>query len=227
MTEWAENVWILSFPLRLLGADMRKNTTVVRLKSGQLILHSGAPFTEADVKEIRSKGAPGWMVESMLRHDTFTRQARAFFPEIPVLAPLGFSKRVDFPVETLIPTPAEWHAEIDVLELQGVPGMRETAMLHRASRTLIVADLAFNFPGKLPLWTRLLMRAAVGKERTPGISRSFRFQMKDRNAFALSLHELLSWDFDRLIVGHGSPIEKGAKRILHDRLESAGYLTPR
>ena len=110
-----------------------------------------------------------------------------------------------------------------VARLEGVPSMEEHAVFHAPSRTLIVADLLFNFGGEASWWTHLLAIVAVGREHHPGISRSFAFTLKDRAAFERSLGVVMAWDFDRVVVGHGATIERDGKQRLADALQRAGF----
>lgn len=105
--------------------------------------------------------------------------------------------------------------------------MRETAFLHVESHTLIVQDLAFNFHDHQPLWTELILRAAVGRAHAPGISRSFKLTMRDRGAFQRSVDEMLAWEFDRVIVAHGEHLETAGKAKLRAALQRAGFATTR
>jgi hypothetical protein len=217
----AENLWSISYPLKLLGADIRKNVTVIRLQSGRLLIHSSGPFTPSDQTAIRALGQPTWLADVMLRHDTFSKEALTAFPGIAYLGPEGFSEVISYPTQCLIPPPPEWSEELTVLELQGVPSKRETVIFHRPSLTLIVADLAMNFPNDQPIWQELLLKLAVGKHHAPGISRSFTLMAKDEAALKDSIAQMMTWDFDRLIVGHGSPILSGAKTRLAAALAEA------
>lgn len=221
MQNLAENLWLLSYPLKLLGADLRRNVTIMRLEDSKLLIHSTGPFTREDEAAIRQLGQPAWLVDAMLRHDTYSQEALTVFPGVPYLGPDGFAEVVGYPTERLIPPPSEWAGQVRVLELQGVPSMRETVMLHVASRTLIVADLAMNFPNDGPLWQELLLKIAVGKHHAPGISRSFKVMVKDELSLKQSITEMMTWDFDRLIVGHGSPILSDAKAKLRAALSEA------
>jgi hypothetical protein len=223
MKELAENIWVLPYSLRLLGADLRRMVTVVRLRSGELIIHSTGPFTPGDVAAILRLGNPGWLLDVMLRHDTFAKHAHKAFPNIPFLAPEGFSEVVGFSTEPLIPAPAAWGDELEVLRLEGIPSMREHLVFHRPSRTLIVADLLFNFGPDSSAWTRLLVLCAVGPRHHPGMSRPFRVAVKDKAAFQRSVEGLTKWDFDRIIVGHGVIIATDGKRKLAGALKEAGF----
>ncbi len=222
MKTLAENLWLLPFPLKLLGTDLRRNVTVVRLSSGELVIHSTAPFESADVAKIRALGRPGWLVEAMLFHDTFSRHGREVFPDVPYLAPPGFSDVVPFPTEPLFPAPPAWGEELAVIPIAGNESYGEHVVFHRPSRTLIVADLAFNFPPDEPLWAEMLVRAAIGAEHSPGMSRAFRHAITDEVAFRRSIDAMLEWDFDRVIVGHGDVIETGGREKIALMLTHAG-----
>jgi hypothetical protein len=219
MKKLAENLWVLPYPLRLLGGDFRRNVTIVRLQSGELIIHSTGPFTPPDVAAILRLGRPGWLLEAMLQHDTFSQQGREAFRNIPFLAPEGFSEVVGFATQPLIPSPKEWGDELKVLCIEGNPSMQEHVVLHRSSRTLIVADLLFNFGPNTPAWTRFLVLCGVGAKHHPGMSRRFRMAIKDRAAFQRSVKTLTTWDFDRIIVGHGEIIETEGQRLLAEAIE--------
>lgn len=95
-------------------------------------------------------------------------------------------------------------------------------MIHLPSRTLIVADLIFNFPADETGWSRFFHRHIAGFKRYPGMSRILRFFIKDKAAFRQSIDQLLTKDFDRIIVGHGNVIETGGKELLVRGLKDAG-----
>ena len=219
----APNLWLLSYPLKMLGVDLNRNVTIVRLNSGKLIIHSTAPFSVEDIVAIRALGEPAWLVDTLLRHDTFAREGREAFPEIPYLAPEGFSEHLAFSTGSLIPEPEEWKGEVALLSIDGAPEFGEVVMLHRPSRTLIVADLVFHFSHPEGFWKKtLLTLATVGGRHDPGVTKPFKQAIKDHAAFEASVHTLLSWDFDRVVVGHGDPIVSGGKEKLRDALSAVG-----
>lgn len=219
----AENLWRLTYPLKLLGLELGRRVTIIRLSSGKLVIHSSAPFSAKDVAEINALGQPGWLVDAILRHDTFAEQGHAAFPTIPYLAPRGFPDIVRLITKPIVPPPAEWNGELEVLELEGMPHMRETVFFHSPSRTLIVADLMLHFSEHEPLWREIMLKAgAVSGKHDPGMPRSFKFAIDNRDAFERSLERVMAWDFDRVIVGHGEIIEHSGKAKLSGVLQTAG-----
>lgn len=223
MQQIAENLWHLQYPLKLLGADMQRHVVVIRLGSGKVVVHSTGPFTPDDVAAINALGPVGWVMDVMLRHETFSKDGRAAFPQATFLGPEGFSKVAGFPTEPLLPPPAEWSDEIEVLKINGIPSVEEHAVFHRPSRTLIVADLFFDPDPASSGWTHFLMSLVAGRKEGPGISRAFKLSTKDKEAFRQSLEQIGAWDFDRIIVGHGAMVPTDGKRQFHEALHASGF----
>ncbi|MES2568605.1 MAG: hypothetical protein V4710_00960 [Verrucomicrobiota bacterium] len=219
----AENLWVKRYPLRLFGAELGRTVTVIRLEGGELLIHSTAPFSEADVSAIRTLGKPAWLVEAALYHDTYAAKGHRAFLDLPYLAPPGFAKIARVPAQPLQPPPEAWSGQVDVLPIGGMPKGGEHLFFHRASKTLIVADLLFNQGSHASGWTLFLLRVASGLKQYPGMSRIFIRQIRDRDAFVQSMRALMEWDFKRIIVAHGEIVEGGGRKKMADALQSAGF----
>ncbi len=155
-------------------------------------------------------------------HDTFARAARAVFPDIPYLAPDGFAKLSGVPTQPLSPPPTAWAGEIEVLKVDGLRKINEHAFFHRASRTLVLADLLFHFPADSRGWSRFFAQRIMRLPRLFGISAFFRLMIRDREAFALSMRKMLEWDFEQIVVGHGEAIQNDAKTTFAQALRDRG-----
>jgi hypothetical protein len=94
----------------------------------------------------------------MSLHDTYARRGRDTFPGIPFLAPEGLNKVVNFATQPLLPAPAEWFRELQVFAVSGVPRLKEHLFLYIPTRTLIVADLLFNFAPDEKGWDHFFHR---------------------------------------------------------------------
>src|SRR4051812_9989042 len=61
----ADNLWLCAYPLKMLGADLRRNVTLIRLNSGKLVIHSTAPFSPEEIAAIRALGEPAWLLDGI------------------------------------------------------------------------------------------------------------------------------------------------------------------
>ena len=215
---------VLKFPLCLLGAELGRTVTLLRLGSGEIVVHSTAAFNERDVQTITRFGKPVALLDATLFHDSYAKQGRAAFPNIPYFGPVGLPAITGVNTIPLSQWPGSWANEIQVLELAGMPRMREYAVLHVPSRTLVLADLVFNFGPAATPWTRFFFRAIAGVRPFPGISRLYRTSIHNRSAFKESIRQMLNWDFDRIIPGHGEIIEHGGKAALTSALREHDLL---
>ena len=221
----ADDVALISFPWRTLGIDFRRNVTLLRLGDGRVIIHSSAPFTEQDVAAIRHFGQPVWLVETTLMHDTFAKEGRQAFPDLPYLAPEGFAEASGISTTWLIPPPSDWAGEIDILKIDGVRS-NEHVLVHRRSRTLVVADLFFSFAEDIRGWPRFFVRNFMRLPRLFGVSAFFRcLVVRDEEAFKHSVNALLALDFERLVVAHSEPIDKDAKPAVEQALRNSELLS--
>ncbi len=219
MQQLGENVWILKYPLKLLGLDAGRTVTLIRLRSGQLVIHSTAPFADEDVAKIRGLGPPGWMLDATLFHDSFAAEGKQAFPDAKYLTPPGFAPRSGISSEPLWPAPSEWNGELDVLPLAGTR-VGEHFVYHRLSRTLIVCDCLFNFGRRHSLWQRFVVRWLMGLKDGIGMSMFFRLMIRDRAAFKKSIASTLEWEFERIVVGHGEIIATDARGIFRREMEA-------
>ena len=214
----ADQLWITRFPLRQAGCEIGRMVTVIRLASGELVIHSTAPFEPAQVEALEALGRPRWLVEATLFHDTYVAEGRRAFPNLPYLAPPGFPD--SFESTPLDPAPVEWGDELEVYPLAGMPKVREHLLYHRPTGTLIVADLFFNLVPDT--WTRLFFRAVSGIREFPAMSRLFRLMIRDREAFGRSLEPVRALPLERIIVAPGEPVLEDARATLERVLARHG-----
>lgn len=92
----------------------------------------------------------------------------------------------------------------------------EVVFLHKPSRSLIVGDAMFNIEADAPLSTRIWAWGPRLRQRVvpPPL---YRAGVRDKAAARESIERILSWDFDRIVIGHGAIIESGG----HEAFRSA------
>jgi hypothetical protein len=215
----AGQIWLCPYPVRLAGTSFGARMTVIRLASGQIMLHSPCQITAALADEISALGPVVHIVVPGNFHHLHATSAQAAFPGAKTwICPGIETKRPDLKYDGILGdlAPADWMGEIDQVLVRGTRIMREVAMYHRASRTLILVDLIENFTdatpnigGALKFWFKYVMRM-WGKPRP---APEYRLGWSDRTAAAKSLRRILAWDFQRIVLSHGDLIDQDAHDV--------------
>ncbi|HEV7123658.1 MAG TPA: DUF4336 domain-containing protein [Rhodanobacter sp.] len=209
-------IWLCTYPIRLAGTRFEARMTVIRLASGELMLHSPCNITATIAKEISALGPVAHIVAPGNFHHTYAATAQDAFPGAKTWICPGIErKRPSLRYDGVLgdAAPADWVGEIDQALVQGTRIMREVAMFHRVSRTLILVDLIENFTdatphtgGALKFWFKYVFRMWNNPRPAP----EYRMGWSDRRAAATSLRRILAWDFQRIVLSHGDLIERDA-----------------
>lgn len=225
MNAVADNLWESSQPLRLGLVKLEHRMTVARLGSGELWVHSPVELTPETRQAIDALGPVGHIVAPSTFHDMYLEEWTAAYPEARFHAAPGVqNEHRSWPItDEISPTsPPSWSDEIQSLVLAGMPRINETVFLHQPSGTLIVADLVFNLTDWPMDTISSLTFRMFGTYQQLAVSRLFRLFAKDRGALKDSLNRMLDWDFDRVLVGHGRPIEQGGRQAMRGALSVFG-----
>lgn len=216
----APDLWTVDQPLRFVGCEIGTRMSVARLRDGGLFLYSPVALAEELRAALAQLGTPRFAVAPNRLHHLFIGQYRAAFAGIQLFAAPGLpEKRRDLVFDGVLADdpPAAWADEIDQALVGGYPMLNEVACCHRASRTLMICDLAFNIGREAP-WLTKAAFAAVGGYGRFGPSWLERLVVRDRAAARRAIEKILSWDFDRVVLAHGTVLESGGKEQLR-----AGY----
>jgi Domain of unknown function (DUF4336) len=213
-----EGIWVHSIDIRFGGiAPLPHLMTVIRLSGGSLLIHSPCRAdaqTKAALAElgpVEAIVAPNWW------HDLFLREWVAAYPNAKLYAdPNLVAQRATrtLPFQPPLDGSISPWPEIDLLYVDEMRlWLDELVLLHRPSRSLIIADLAFYLtstrPASMKAWFRFI--GAYPGCKVPGF---FRLAPRSRNHLREKIKRMLSWDFERLIVGHGDVIETNGKDAL-------------
>jgi len=92
-------------------------------------------------------------------------------------------------------------------------GVAEVAFLHVPSRSLLLCDSAFNLKRPARAVDRVGSRL-MGMRYAFGPSRSARSMLlTDRAAVATWIERLCAWDFARVVMAHGEPLDAGPREL--------------
>jgi hypothetical protein len=202
------------------GVHLPSRMTIIRLPSGDLLLHSPVPIDDALAAELAQLGPVAHVVAPSLFHHLFVQKALDRYPHALLTAAPGLAeKRAELPVADVLaddPPPA-WEGVIDQALIRGAPRLNEVAMLHRPTGTLIVSDLVFNVRNPQS-WSTALALRMMGTHGRLRQSRAWHLYTKDRAEVRSSVEKLLSWEFDRVLPGHGDPFEGNARAAMREAM---------
>ena len=212
----SENIWVVERPQRFYGLEVGTRMTVMRLRDGSLLLHSPVELDPDLRRELDALGRVRYAVAPNRVHHLYAGDVAKAYPGTRLWIGPGLDrKRPDLAFAGVLgdEAPAEWKDEVEQTFFRGRPYENEVVFFHRASRTLILCDLAFNFGPAAAAPTRLLMMLLRSYGRF-GPSTLDPLLIRDRRAARQSLERILAWDFDRVVVAHGDVLRSGGHEAL-------------
>jgi len=204
-------------PLPLMPLPVR--TPVVHLANADVLISPGSRLTPA---QFASAGRITDVVAPSLLHMAGMQQATERLRGARVWGPERAAvRRPQIPwTDTLSPSTWPYQDELPLLQLEGTKS-REVLFLHKASRSLIVTDLCFNLLDSRGLGARVVL-GMFGTWQRLGVSRLFLRYVTDRAAFEASLRKLMQWEFDDLVLSHGTLVKGNGRALLLAALRERG-----
>jgi len=225
--------------LRFGVIKMGGRATVVKLQSGGLVVFSPIALTDEVSTTVTSLGGQvSYIVAPDLEHHINLGPWKAAYPTARVVAPSELrekrakTNREDVPIDfaytaankNTIELPEEFTNDLDLEFFDGHVS-KDIVLLHKASRTVIAADVIWNYPSneqysksgvdpKSGIFTKIaahLWMSLDGKSQQRFVW--YALSKPNRPSFGESAKKVGGWDFDRLIPCHGDVIETGAKDV--------------
>lgn len=209
----AQDIWIVDGPMiRFYGLPFSTRATVIRLKNGDIWVHSPTKLDAGLIAELNDLGpirhliAPNWI------HYAYVAEWQAQFPAATSWAAPGVKERainkgMDIRFDHDLGDTAEepWQEEIDQQIVKGSNVHREAVFFHRVSETLILTDLVENFEAEnLPWWMRILTRLAGILDPDGQMPRDMRMTFrKGQDELRKAVDLMIDWAPERIIVAHG------------------------
>jgi hypothetical protein len=213
LTQLHDSLWVWPVPYRVMGLSLGRQLVAIRLANQQLWVNSPIPVTANVRTTLEKLGKIAHVVAPNRLHDECLSEFQTAYPAAAFHHAPGLSaQRPDLRFATELSDVAhpDWAPDLRQHLVRGMPKLNEVVFFHPPSRSLIITDLAFNLGPEGPFFTKLALRLNDAWGRfTP--SRLCRSLMTDRAAVRASLDHILSWDFNRIIVGHGRNIESDGR----------------
>jgi hypothetical protein len=213
-------LWLGGYFVTLGGARINARMTVIKLRSGEILIHSPCAFDEALKAEVGALGRVAAIIAPGNFHWLHVRSCQQAFPEAVTYVCPGVEKRskgaLAFDEVLGDNAPALWAGELSQVLLQGTRVMREVAFFHHASKTLVLVDLVENVTAATP-GTNWFLRAlfrTIGMWNTPSPAPEYRVGWGDKALVRRCMERILAWDFERVILSHGDLITSDAKQVV-------------
>lgn len=210
-------LWLRDYGVSLGGARINARMTVIKLRSGEVLIHSPCPFDGALTTEVAALGPVAAIIAPGNFHWLHVRSCQQAFPQAATYICPGVEKRskeLSFDDVLGDEAPALWRGELSQVLLHGPRVMREVAFFHHASKTLILVDVIENVTAATPgtNWLLRFMFRMIGMWNTPSPAPEYRLGWGDKALVRRCMMRILEWDFESVILSHGDVITRDAKR---------------
>lgn len=224
-----EGIWVVDGPVVRMASyvggtvPFPTRMVVVGLSSGDLFVWSPVELGNELRAQIDALGPVGHLVSPNKIHYEHINAWKRAYPEAVAWASPGVRERaasqdieVEFDADLGDNPEPGWREDLDQLVFRGSRFMEEIVFFHRASRTVILADLIENFePDKLG--RRFGMLARLGGVADPDGKTPLDLRLTflgRRDEARVCVGRLLSWEPEKVIMAHGRPyLCNGAKEI--------------
>lgn len=226
--EVTTDVWTFSRPLSLFNRiPVGGRSTAIKLQDGSVWILASTPLTADTGRKLGELGEVKYIVAGNAFHHMFLKGYKDAYPDAKVIGPEevnakkvseGWQLHATFSAAQ----PDLKHGFEDEIEhcFFSAQKNKDTAFYHKASKTVIAADLLFNLP---PTEQYALSQTSPnfpilsGFKPNSWIMRAFVWsQERNRATMQQDVHKVASWDFERFIPCHGNVIETNAKQAWKD-----------
>ncbi|TAM87188.1 DUF4336 domain-containing protein [bacterium] len=221
-----DGLWIATAPVRFAGAWFPHTMTAIRLENGALLLHSPCRPSLQLHDELRALGPVGHVVAPNWFHDLYLREYRLAYPQALFWGPARLRSLKPTLIDRVLTnsTRTPWLSEMAHIQLPGLLAFEECLFFHQPTHTLVIADFLFNLKVQddTPPFTRLAYNLSGLNGHLAAFPLLRALSVLNRTALRRATSRIFAWDVQRIVVGHGEPINSGAMHALRDALRWLG-----
>lgn len=215
LTPLTPGVFTIARPLRFFGVEMGSRMTVLVQGDGGLIVHSPVALDAPLRAAIDGLGDVRAIVAPTLFHHLFVGPWHEAYPHAALWCCPGLeNKRSDLAWTGVlgddVRSPLGDEIEHVVFGARSIEN--EAVLYHRPSKTIVSADLIFEF-GAFPSRVTRTIGALLGNDG-PGATWLERLTIRDRPRARREVDRMLAWEADRLIIAHGNVVHEEATPVL-------------
>ncbi|MBD2465710.1 DUF4336 domain-containing protein [Oscillatoria sp. FACHB-1407] len=218
----APDLWVAEQPLKYFGLEVGTRMTVIRLNQDRLVIIAPIQLQDDMIDQINQLGNVSDIIAPNLYHHLFLNQCKQRYPNATLWATSGLQDKCpdlwidqvlsDHTIKSFNGLEAAQVAGFNTFDIKGYMPLNEWVFFHAKSRTLIITDLAFHFDRQSSPSAQLISKVLGGYQQLrPSLLE--KIATRDKEQVRQSLQPILAWDFERVIMAHGSIIEQDGKRL--------------
>lgn len=229
LKEIDRDIWVAEAPFKYLGLSVGTRMTVIRLENRELAVISPIQIDKVTSQQLDKLGTVSHIIAPNLYHYLFAADFKALYPQATFWATPGLEvKKPELAIDRQIDSNVDnFPRELDcvlfdgfkTLGFNGIDLVNEWVFFHSKSRTLILTDTAFHFDDSFPLITQFAARV-IGSYKSLSPSLLEKAASTEKAKIKLVVQKILDWDFERVIMAHGSIIEHQGKQKFKAGYES-------
>ncbi|TLU66295.1 DUF4336 domain-containing protein [Thalassotalea litorea] len=214
--QFGENLFISSTFVKFYGATLQTRMAVIKADNNQLLIYSPIFLTDQIKQSLADLGTVTWIIAPNKIHNQGLADYIEAFPDAKIFAAPGLKERcpqlkVDnvlhgYQANFLSP-------DIDMITTQGNSFFSEVLLLHKPSKTLIVADFIENMTKTTT--SMLWLFKLFGVREKPMSSPEFRMYTTNAQQAQEALEIVDSWDFQQIFLCHGELITTNAGGVFN------------
>ena len=215
-----DEIWVVDGPsTRFYGVPFSTRMAVVRLKNGDVWLHSPTKICDALKAEIAALGPVRHLIAPNWNHYAYISEWQAAVPNACAYAAPGIVARAKkhgmstrFDQDLAQTAPDAWAGQIEQMIVEGSKIHREAVFFHTASRALILTDLIENFEPRNLSWPlRILTRLGGIQDPDGQMPRDMRMTFsKGHRKLRTAVEQMIDWGPERIILAHGRWYDRDA-----------------
>jgi len=223
LTEYIHNqIWLLEYPVRFGGMNLFGRMTIIRTKTGDLVIHDPCKI-ESEVKnEINAIGKVKYIIAPGSYHHLFVTDFQKEYPDAETFLCPGLErKRPDIEFDWILGNKPDhrWKNDLEQVLVHGTKYIWEVAFFHKPSKTLLLVDLLENIGDNyqhpagalLRFWWKVIFRMWNNPKAAP----EYQMGWGNKDIVRKDLNKILSWKADRVILAHGELIEDDVDSVLN------------
>ena len=208
----ADDVWLTEGELvDFYGFAYPTRSVIVRLPNEQLWIWSPIHLTPSLKEAIDKQGIVRHLVSPNKIHHLFLAEWQASYPDAKLWGPkstIDKKQELSFQAPLTDAPPSDWDGIFDQAWFNGSRFMDEIVFFHRASGTVILADLSENFNDEFlranwqpwQIWLAKIWKIVEGWGYAP---LEWRLTFFDRKATRAVRDKVLAWKTKQVIMAHG------------------------